>query len=86
MNDMRSNPGHHHHPHHHQQQHHHDGQPAPVNDVESGAVAGSPTIYTCPMHPEIRQDHPGNCPKCGMTLEPEMPSLEEKEDLSLIHI
>ena len=28
------------------------------------------TIYTCPMHPEIRQDHPGNCPKCGMSLEP----------------
>ena len=27
-------------------------------------------VYTCPMHPEIRQDGPGNCPKCGMTLEP----------------
>ena len=27
-------------------------------------------IYTCPMHPELQQDHPGNCPKCGMTLEP----------------
>src|SRR5690348_8325847 len=27
-------------------------------------------IYTCPMHPQIRQDHPGNCPICGMTLEP----------------
>jgi len=27
-------------------------------------------IYTCPMHPEIEQDHPGACPKCGMTLEP----------------
>jgi Cu+-exporting ATPase len=26
-------------------------------------------IYTCPMHPEIEQDHPGACPKCGMTLE-----------------
>jgi len=26
--------------------------------------------YTCPMHPEIQQDHPGNCPKCGMALEP----------------
>ena len=26
--------------------------------------------YTCPMHPEVIQDHPGNCPKCGMTLEP----------------
>lgn len=25
-------------------------------------------IYTCPMHPEIRQTYPGNCPKCGMTL------------------
>jgi Cu+-exporting ATPase len=28
------------------------------------------TIYTCPMHPEIRQDHPGACPICGMALEP----------------
>ena len=27
-------------------------------------------IYTCPMHPEVEQDHPGACPKCGMTLEP----------------
>src|SRR5438094_6480869 len=27
-------------------------------------------IYTCPMHPEIEQDHAGHCPKCGMTLEP----------------
>ncbi|MDE2418408.1 MAG: heavy metal translocating P-type ATPase [Burkholderiales bacterium] len=42
------------------------------------AVA-SGTIYTCPMHPEIRQDHTGNCPKCGMTLEPVMPSLEEDD-------
>ncbi len=28
------------------------------------------TSYTCPMHPEVRQDHPGACPKCGMGLEP----------------
>jgi Cu+-exporting ATPase len=27
------------------------------------------TIYTCPMHPEVEQDHPGSCPKCGMALE-----------------
>lgn len=26
-------------------------------------------VYTCPMHPEIRQSYPGQCPKCGMTLE-----------------
>ena len=41
------------------------------------AVAGA--IYTCPMHPEVRQDHPGACPKCGMALEPEMPTLDEGE-------
>jgi Cu+-exporting ATPase len=27
-------------------------------------------IYTCPMHPEVQQDKPGDCPKCGMALEP----------------
>ncbi|MGQ3175925.1 MAG: HAD-IC family P-type ATPase, partial [Hydrogenophaga sp.] len=48
------------------------------------APQGKPgTVYTCPMHPEIRQDHPGNCPKCGMTLEPEMPTLDEGEDPEL---
>jgi Cu+-exporting ATPase len=35
------------------------------------------TTYTCPMHPEIRQDYPGSCPKCGMALEPVMPSLDD---------
>lgn len=45
--------------------------------------APSGTIYTCPMHPEIRQDHPGSCPKCGMTLEPELPSVEDEEDPEL---
>ena len=35
------------------------------------------TIYTCPMHPQIRQPGPGTCPICGMALEPEMPSLDE---------
>ncbi len=41
-------------------------------------VPASGTIWTCPMHPEVRQDHPGNCPKCGMALEPETPSLPTK--------
>jgi hypothetical protein len=31
------------------------------------------TIYTCPMHPEVKQDHPGDCPKCGMRLQPVAP-------------
>jgi Cu+-exporting ATPase len=41
------------------------------------------TIYTCPMHPEIRQDHPGNCPKCGMTLEPVIPELDADDNQEL---
>jgi Cu+-exporting ATPase len=40
----------------------------PAAPAVSKPAAG--TIWTCPMHPEIRQDHPGNCPICGMTLEP----------------
>src|SRR5690606_34003558 len=35
------------------------------------------TIYICPMHPEVRQDHPGTCPRCGMALEPEMPAPDD---------
>jgi len=35
------------------------------------------------MHPEIRQDHQGDCPKCGMALEPEMPSLDDAENPEL---
>ncbi|HKR75104.1 MAG TPA: heavy metal translocating P-type ATPase [Rhodanobacter sp.] len=41
----------------------------------SPAPAG--TIYTCPMHPEVQQVGPGDCPKCGMALEPMMPALDE---------
>ena len=42
-------------------------------------------IYTCPMHPEIRQDHPGDCPKCGMHLEPLNATGEDSEEQKLIH-
>lgn len=49
--------------------------------VSQPSVTG--TVYTCPMHPEIRQDHPGTCPKCGMSLEPVMPSLDQDEDPEL---
>ncbi len=51
--------------------------PEPTQPLPEG------TIYTCPMHPEIRQTTPGNCPICGMTLEPVMPSLEEEENPEL---
>ncbi|MEC8036232.1 MAG: heavy metal translocating P-type ATPase [Pseudomonadota bacterium] len=49
-----------------------------VEDVPEG------TIYTCPMHPEIRQVGPGSCPICGMALEPETVSLEDGPDPELV--
>ncbi len=52
--------------------------PPPLSPVVTGAV------YTCPMHSEVRQDHPGTCPKCGMALEPEMPTLDEDESPELL--
>ncbi|MGY3692617.1 Cu+-exporting ATPase [Bradyrhizobium sp. USDA 3240] len=42
------------------------------------------TIYTCPMHPEVRQVGPGSCPICGMALEPEQISLDDGPDPELI--
>jgi len=49
---------------------------------EPAAPAG--TLYTCPMHPEVRQVGPGSCPICGMALEPEQVSLDEAPDPELI--
>jgi Cu+-exporting ATPase len=48
-----------------------------------GVPVSGPAIYTCPMHPEIRLDHPGNCPICGMTLEPVIPTLDADENAEL---
>ena len=48
---------------------HGSASPAPLEEPEG-------TIYTCPMHPEIRQVGPGACPICGMALEPETVSTE----------
>lgn len=38
--------------------------------AKPAAETNAGTIFTCPMHPEVQQDHPGDCPKCGMALEP----------------
>jgi Cu+-exporting ATPase len=45
-----------------------DDKAAPRSTTK-GEPSAAKSIYTCPMHPEVQQDHPGNCPKCGMTLE-----------------
>ena len=44
------------------------------------------TIYTCPMHPQIRQVGPGNCPICGMALEPEVATSDSGPNHELLHM
>jgi len=53
-------------------------------DAARPAPAAPPgAIYTCPMHPEVRQDHPGDCPICGMALEPVTVSAEPEDNPEL---
>jgi P-type Cu+ transporter len=53
--------------------------PAPAPLVQFGGgrptapPSAKPVVYICPMDPEVRRDHPGPCPKCGMALEPDVP-------------
>jgi len=57
------------------QHHAHANKASP--DASEAPESAAGTIWTCPMHPQIRWDHPGNCPICGMALEPIEPSLDE---------
>ncbi|WP_193087206.1 copper-translocating P-type ATPase [Advenella sp. FME57] len=71
---------HHHHDrvgHSPSEHHHHDQAVEPSTQSTTGAM------YICPMHPQIRQDHPGHCPICGMSLEAEIPTLDEDENPEL---
>ncbi len=80
---------HHAHAHHDSRDPGHAGeaQQRPADGALATAAVAPPsaegTVYTCPMHPQIRQDRPGHCPICGMALEPLMPSLEEQENPEL---
>lgn len=47
-------------------------------DIETPAPQGA--IYTCPMDPEVKQEGPGSCPKCGMALEPAVPTMATKTE------
>jgi Cu+-exporting ATPase len=49
------------------------GKPA---ELSAAAPSEATTIYTCPMHPQIRQSGPGSCPICGMALEPLIPTAD----------
>ncbi|MBI2959736.1 MAG: heavy metal translocating P-type ATPase [Betaproteobacteria bacterium] len=47
------------------------GNPEKYSAGRPSAPPAGANAYTCPMHPEVREDRPGSCPKCGMALEPE---------------
>ena len=57
-----------------------------LGDAEDKALGptAAGTVYTCPMHPQIRQVGPGTCPICGMALEPETPTLETGANVELV--
>jgi Cu+-exporting ATPase len=57
-----------------------DGSNPPSSDHKPVAAG---TVHTCPMHPEVRQIGPGHCPKCGMALEPVLPSADLQDDGAL---
>ena len=66
--------------------HHHGTGHGKAASVESGSVSGEydkvpadwiGTVYTCPMHAEVRQTEPGSCPICGMGLELESAAMAE---------
>lgn len=63
----------------HRHEHHNNDRDSSPGTVQ--AVG----IYTCPMHPEIRQNSPGNCPKCGMALELIAESLQQTEYVCPMH-
>ena len=54
------------------------GEAAKPQEPESPHVTATKTEWTCPMHPEIVRDAPGNCPICGMALEPRAVQLDEE--------
>jgi P-type Cu+ transporter len=59
-------------------------KPAAVSPHVHAEHAGQPgTVYTCPMHPQIRRNEPGDCPICGMGLEPDTPLAEGVENVEL---
>ncbi|MBR1090834.1 heavy metal translocating P-type ATPase [Bradyrhizobium manausense] len=54
-----------------------------ANEAPQHADVPEGTVYTCPMHPQIRQIGPGSCPICGMALEPELVSLDDQPNPEL---
>ncbi len=76
---------HRHRPEDHQHGHHHRHEYArPARGEDKRTTQQQGVVYTCPMHPQVRQIGPGNCPICGMALEPEIISAEKGPSPELV--
>jgi Cu+-exporting ATPase len=64
--------------------HHHHGHAARTDAPVT--TAAKPGQWTCPMHPEIVSDGPGDCPICGMALEPVMPTAEVEDTTRAVRV
>ena len=70
---------------HHHHAHENDGHAAKGGgDYDTVPVGYSGAVYTCPMHAEVRQPHPGSCPICGMGLELESAAMDEGPNPELV--
>ncbi|HVS80374.1 MAG TPA: heavy metal-binding domain-containing protein, partial [Pyrinomonadaceae bacterium] len=62
-----------------------DPRPTAVQPQQTAGIpVGDSRLYTCPMHPQIVRDKPGNCPICGMALEPRTVSFADEENPELV--
>ncbi|MDK1373871.1 MULTISPECIES: copper-translocating P-type ATPase [unclassified Sinorhizobium] len=75
--------------HEHHEHHHHPVQESatkPSDGATPQTEQADGVVYTCPMHPQVRQIGPGNCPICGMALEPEVTTAETGPSAELIDV
>ncbi len=78
--------GHHAHDDHHSEHDQEHRHQVAEKQLPPPAMLGEGTVYTCPMHPQVRQIGPGNCPICGMALEPEVATLETAPSPELVEM
>lgn len=63
---------------------HHGAEKVPAGDLDSVPAGFDGAVYTCPMHPDVRQPHPGSCPICGMGLELESATMDDGPNHELV--
>ncbi|WP_276153736.1 MULTISPECIES: copper-translocating P-type ATPase [unclassified Sulfitobacter] len=63
---------------------HHGAEKVPAGDLDGVPAGFDGAVYTCPMHPDVRQPHAGSCPICGMGLELESATMDDGPNHELV--